>query len=295
MIKKTIQHLEGGIIHKILVTEGQEVVTGSDLIILQNIQAKAQQSAVQKQLLTARAILKRLITEQNYDKELDLSLILEQGKRFNYIEVEEIVKTQYDIQKIRKESYFGKIDILYKRIDQLKTEIKALNAQKISNDKQLEILNKEIEMIKKMVKLRNAPITEQMDLEKQIADFEGKKGSLNAQISKSDQSISETKLEIINFSKENLSSVLAEKQEVETQIASLTEQLASTSDILKRTVIQSPSSGIVLDLKFHTDGAVVPPGGVIMSIVPQDEELIIEAKINPKDIDVVKKGAKGKN
>ena len=292
--RKTIQHLEGGIIQEIMVKEGQEVVTGSDLIILQNIQAQAQQSVVQKQLLTSQAIYKRLVKEQSYDGELDLSVIEEQGKKTGYKEIAELIGTQYNIYNIKKESYFGKIDILKKRINQLEKEIEALEAQELATNNQLKILTNQLAMSKKMVELRNSPITDQLDLEKQIAELQGKKGSLIASIAKSQQSISETNLEIINFSKENLTSILAEMQEVEAKIAGLTEQLTSTSDVLKRTIIKSPNSGIVMDLKFHTKGAVIPPGGEIMNIVPQDEELIIEAKINPQDIDMVKQGLKAK-
>ncbi len=292
--RKTIQHLEGGIIQEIMVKEGQEVVTGSDLVVLQNIQAQAQQSVVQKQLLTSKAIYKRLVKEQGYDGELDLSSIEDQGKKTGYKEIEELIKTQYNIYDIKKESYFGKIDILKKRISQLEKEIEALEAQEEATNSQLKILANELEMTKKMVELRNVPVTDQLNLEKQIAELQGKKGSLTASIAKSQQSISETNLEIVNFSKEHLNTILAEMQEVESKIAGLTEQLTSTSDVLKRTVIKAPSSGIVMDLKFHTKGAVIPPGGEIMNIVPQDEELIIEAKINPKDIDVVKQGLKAK-
>lgn len=292
--RKTIQHLEGGIIQEIMVKEGQEVVTGTSLVILQNIQAKAQQSAVQKQLLTSKAIYQRLNKEQNYEGDLDLSKIKDQGHKLNYKEIAELIKTQYNIYNIKKESYFGKIDILKKRVNQLQKEIEALDSQKNATNNQLKILNNELEITKKMVDLRNSPLTDQLNLQKQIAEMQGKKGSLIASIAKSQQAISETNLEIVNFSKEHLNSILAEMQEVESKIASLREQLTSTSDVLKRTVIKAPTSGIVMDLKFHTKGAVIEPGGEIMNIVPQDEELIIEAKINPKDIDVVKQGLKAK-
>jgi len=292
--KKTIQHLEGGIIEEILVKEGSEIVTGEDLIILQNIQAKSQQSAVAKQLLTSKAIYKRLTKEQDYKEDLDLSHIKQQGQKLNYEEIDDLLKTQYNIYNIKKEAYFGKIDILKKRINQLEKEIEALEAQEKAADNQLDILANELEMTKKMVEMRNSPVTDQLNLQKQIAELQGKKGSLTASIAKSQQSISETNLEIVNFSKEHLNTILAEMQEIEAKISGLTEQLTSTSDILKRTIIKSPTSGIVMDLKFHTKGAVIPPGGEIMNIVPQDEELIIEAKINPKDIDVVKKGLEAK-
>jgi HlyD family type I secretion membrane fusion protein len=292
---KTIQHFEGGIIENIMVKEGSEVVTGEDLVILQNIQAKAQQSSVQKQLFSSKAIYQRLRTEQDYNQELDLSSLTLLAESAGYPEdLMESIKTQEGIFTIRKESYLGKKEILGQRIIQFMQEIKAFEAQDKSVTKQLEILMKQLIATTKMVELRNLPITDQLEIEKQIADLEGTKGSLTASLAKTKLTILETELEIINFSKENLNNILAEMQEVEKTIASLTEQLTSTSDILKRTVIKAPSSGLVMNLKYHTIGAVIPPGGEIMHIVPQDEELIIEAKINPADIDVVKQGLKAK-
>ena len=292
--KKTIQHFEGGIISEILVKEGDEIVTGTPLITLQNIQAKAQQSIVQKQFITAQAMEKRLNAETDYKNILDLSSLADQGKRLDYEEVKEIINTQYHIYNIRKSGYLGKIEILESRTKQLDEEVKALIFQKKANDKRLKILSEEIVMITRMVELKNASITEQLNVEKQVAELEGQSGSLAASIAKSKQAISETKLEILNFAKENLNKVLEELQEVKVNLANLSEQLTSTSDILKRTVIKAPSSGIVMNLQFHTKGAVIPPGGEIMNIIPQDEELIIEVRVNPRDIDIVRKGLKAK-
>ncbi|MBT4921800.1 MAG: HlyD family type I secretion periplasmic adaptor subunit [Rickettsiales bacterium] len=292
---KTIQHFEGGIIEKIMVKEGQDVVTGTDLVILQNIQAKAQQAAVQKQLFSAKAIYQRLVAEQNYNQDLDLSALVMLAKSRGYSKgVIESIETQENIFKIKKASYLGRVQILEQRIIQIRQEIIALKSQKNSVEKQLVILSDQLTMTKKMVQLRNLPITDQLELEKQIADLEGKNGSFSASIAKTKQTILETELEIINLSKENLNNILAEMQETEKNISNLQEQLTSTSDVLKRTVIKAPSSGLIMNLQFHTIGAVIPPGGAIMSIVPQDEELIIEARIKPQDIDVVKQGLKAK-
>jgi HlyD family secretion protein len=292
--RKTIQHLEGGIIEEILVKEGDEVVTDSPLVILQNIQAQAQQSIVQKQLLSFNAIKTRLNAEKDYENKFDLEKIKIEGEVLKSEELEEIISGQEGIYKIRKQAYFGKIDILKNKKGQLKEEIKALKAQKNATDRQLKILNRQIEMVKKMVAVQNAPLTDQLNLEKSIAELEGQRGNLSATISKSKQAILETELEIVNFQKEHLTAILEELQKTEAEVASLTEQISSTSDILKRTVIKAPVSGMVMNLKFHTRGAVVPPGGEILQVVPQDEELIIEARINPRDIDMVKKGLRAK-
>lgn len=292
--KKTVQHLEGGIIEKILVKEGDDVVTGQDLILLQNIQATAQQNIYKKQFLTFKAVKERLDSEKDYSEQLNLDFIIGQTDGLEKTELEDIIKTQYDIYRIRKEAYFGKIKILKKRISQLNKQIEALNAQEKSVAKQLKIMYQQLKTIDDLVKLKNVSLNEKLELEKQIADLEGKRGSFIAEISKTEQSISETELEIINFEKENLNSILQELQETEVQIANLSEQVTSTEDILKRTVIKSPASGVVLNLKYHNEGAVISGGADIMQIVPQDDELIIEVRVKPQDIDLVKKGLKAK-
>ena len=292
--KKTIQHFEGGIIAEIMVKEGEFVHQGEDLVILQNIQAKAQKSLVQKQLLSAKSIYNRLVLEQTYEQELDLNSIREQAINLNFNEIDEIIQTQTNIYKIKQEAYLGKIDILKQRIMQTEKEIEGLNYQYESQKTQLEILAQELEFTQKMVELKNLPMSEELALSKEIANLKGQKGSLTAAIAKAKQSISEINLEIINFTKEHLNNILAEMQEIENEIAGLSEQLISTTDILTRTIIKAPVSGLVMDLKYHTKGAVIPPAGEIMNIVPQNDDLIIEARVKPVDIDLVKQGLKAK-
>lgn len=290
--KKTIQHLEGGIIERILIKEGDYVVTGQNLILLQNIQAQATQNIYKKQFFTNKAMQIRLNTEKDYSKQLNLDIIRKESS--NIIELDNIIHTQYDIYNIRKAAYLGKIDILKKRILQLNTQIQALQSQKLAANKQLKIMYHQLEAIIDLTKINNISVNEKFELEKQIADLEGKKGSFIAEIAKTEQTISETELEIINFKKEHLNAILQELQEVETQISNLSEQVISAEDVLKRTIIKSPSSGIIMNLNFHNIGAVISPGSEIMQIVPQDEELIIEIRIKPQDIDLVNKGLKAK-
>lgn len=292
--KKTVQHLEGGIIEKIFIKEGDYVVTGQDLISLQNIQAKAQQNIYQKQFLTFKAVKTRLEAEKDYKSKFSLSNIKNDNNSSKTLDLDDIIKTQYDIYNIRKQSYLGKIQILEKRILQLGKQIEGLESQEKSVNKQLKIVYQQLDTITKLVKINNISINEKLELEKNIADLEGKKGSFMAQIAKIEQSISETRLEIINFQKENLNNILQELQETEMQIANLSEQVISTEDVLKRTIIKSPASGLVLNLKYHNESAVISPGADIMQIVPQDDNLIAEVKIKPQDIDLVKKGLKAK-
>lgn len=142
-------------------------------------------------------------------------------------------------------------------------------------------------MIKPLVRENNLPLIQQYDLEKQITETSGNIKQLSA-----DQSSAEKQLNA--YLHEDMSKILDELKETEIEIVSLSNQLASAKDVLQRAEIFAPVSGKVMNIKFHTVGAVIPPAGEIMTIVPQNDDLIIEAKIKPQDIDEVRQGLKTK-
>ncbi|MFZ8865219.1 MAG: HlyD family type I secretion periplasmic adaptor subunit [Rickettsiales bacterium] len=293
--KKTIQHLEGGIIEKILVQEGQEVVTGETLIYMSDIQTRSQTEMLRKQLLATLAIEARLTAERLALAEPDFeSLTQKYGNIDNKEILAKVIATQQDLFLIRKNTLNSKIDILDNRIEQIKDEITGIKAQKNAVVKELKLLAKQYKIYNKLVQSNNFPLNRLLDLEKQIVTSQGRKGELIAALAKAEQSILEAKLEILNLQNENFVTIQAELQEIELKISDLTEQLNSTKDVLTRTVIKSPVSGIVTDLKYHTIGAVISPASEIMYIVPKDDEMIIEARVNPQDIDNVQKGLEAK-
>jgi HlyD family type I secretion membrane fusion protein len=292
--KKTIQHLEGGIIEKILVKEGQEVVTDEPLIYLRDIQTRSQTEMLSRQLVTSLAMEARLSAERLGLTKIDFSILQQKYASDPNLDFAKIIETQQNLFLIRNEAQNNKRDILHNRIMQINDEITGITAQKIAITKELKLLHRQYKMSNELVKNNNFPLNKLLDLEKQIAISEGKKGELVASIAKAQQSISETELEIINLKNENLTNIQAELQELEIKISDLTEQFTSTKDVLKRTIIKSPVSGIVTDLKYHTIGAVISPASEIMYVVPKDDEMIIEAQINPQDIDNVQKGLEAK-
>ena len=294
--KKTIQHLEGGIIEKILVKEGESVVTNQPLIYLRDIQTRSQNKMLKKQLITTLSIEERLVSERD-KKEPSFGNIQNKyktDKPHENEEISKIISTQQNLYAIRQNSFKSKTNILKKRIDQLNDEIKGISSQAKATAKELKLLYRQQKMASKLVKSNNSPLNDLIEIEKQIAASEGKKGELEASIAKAKQSISETELEIINLENEHLNEILAELQDIEVKVSDLTEQLISAKDVLKRTIIKSPTSGIVTDLKYHTIGAVISPASEIMYVVPKDDQLIVEARVNPNDIDNVQSGQKAK-
>jgi len=117
---------------------------------------------------------------------------------------------------------------------------------------------------------------------------------LQKSIVETDEQAETARLQVANYKNDDLSETLKEIKESDMEIVALYNQLSASKDILKRSAIASPVSGKIMNIKYHTIGAVVPPGGEIMNIVPQHEELIIEAKVKPQDIDNVVIGMKSK-
>jgi len=289
---KKIQHLEGGIIEKIYVVDGQKVEKFQPLIKLSETSAKANQELLNKQLFALRASKIRLEAEKDYQNNLNFSAMIKEYK--DDPEFLKILDGEKELFFTRRKSINEKINILQQKIKQLRNEIQGLKSQSAAVSERIDLSNDEVKSLEQLYNEGIISKSKYLELRKQMSELTGNKGEYVANISKAFQAISETELEISNTKTEGLNQVLKDLQEVKTKIADLEERISASSDILSRTIISAPQSGIVNGLKFHTTGGVIAPGGEIMEIIPQDDELIVEVKVNPQDIDVVTVGLKAR-
>jgi HlyD family type I secretion membrane fusion protein len=267
--RKTIQHLEGGMIDQILVKEGQNVKAGDILLYLHDIRAKAERQILEERLWTMQLQKERLKAEKENHPSLNLSeFFSETGElpKSDEEKLQKIAANQLRLFKARKDKRQGEIKVLEKKLKAAETKLK--------------IFQKELSLIKPLVDEDNLPVLRELDLQKAIAE--------------TDEQAESARLQIANYKNNDLAEILKELKESDMEIIGLHNQLAASKDVLKRSAITSPVSGKIMNIKYHTIGAVVPPGGEIMNIVPQHEELIIEAKIKPQDIDNVTSGLKAK-
>ena len=130
------------------------------------------------------------------------------------------------------------------------------------------------------------------ELERRLAEAEGEKGDLAANLATTQNQISETSLKILQIEKVFQREVMEELSKVQTDLSELHEKTQWLTDTVERTVITAPESGMVLGMTVHTIGAVIAPGGHLLDIVPQQQELIVEVQISPTDIDRIKVGQK---
>lgn len=287
--RKTIQHLEGGIVEQIFVTEGEFVTAGQKLIQLDETQAIANLKIYQGEvnvLLARKAWL--TAARDHLDKVVFPQRLLEQAKTDP--DVASDINTSTNLLKSYNDTLKDSINTLNNRIEQSKFEIESLKAQILSDDNQLKL---HYEQLRAWNELENQSYIDKpkvLAIKIEIAKLEGDKAQQSALIARAQQKIAETQIDIDNIKDQKQNDVLKQLEDTEYNLVNILQKETETKDILKRAVIISPIDGRVLSLKVHTIGGVIAPHEPLMDIVPSEENLIVEAKISPQDIIVVRPG-----
>lgn len=289
---KTIDHLEGGIVSGIFVQEGSEVEAGQILIRLDQTRAKSQVQLLETQYYATLAMLARLEAEQQEKESITFPEELDAKKDDIY--VRSVMDTQIQLFEARRRSYQGQVAVLLQSNEQHQDEIEALRAQQRSEGTQLELIEEEIGDVKSLVNQGLERKARLLSLQRMEAEIAGSREARVADMARIRNEMAETELRILDLENQRLNEVADGLRETRTQRAELEEQLHAERDVLRRTEIVAPLSGYVVGLQAHTIGGVVKPGDKLMSIVPIDEPLIVEAQVSPNDIDVVHVGEKAK-
>lgn len=289
--RKEIQHLEGGIVKEIAVREGDTVKAGQLLVKLDNTTSQARSDLLRGEYIAARASEARLLAERDNKESVTFPEELTKLEATDS-QVRDNLDSQRRLFTSRRESLTGQIDVMNQKIAQSGSEIAGLRDQSNAAGRQIALLNEEITVVRGLLAKGNALKPRLLALERQSADLIGQRGQATAMISRASQTINESKINIINLKTEFLNQVVQELKETQTQLSSLTEQMRSAGDVARRVDIVAPIAGTVTGLQVHTIGGVVKPGDTLMTLVPQDDKLIVEARVSPQDIDVVHAGLK---
>lgn len=285
--KKTVQHLDGGIVSKILVKDGDLVKEGESLLILDDAQIKAQLEIARGQNITLAAQVARLRTERDQKNSIEYPDILNDAADTRTIEAKQ---AENNVFNSRKNAYTGEIAVLNQRISQVSSKINGLQGQVSSKKQLVDSYSEEIRDLKELLAEGFADKQRLRELERNHSIQMGEIAQLNADVATNQMLISETRLQILQIQKQFQEEVAAKLSEAQAQLNDATERVVATKDKLERVVIKAPSSGMVQGLAVHTENGVIIPGHPILDIVPQDAELIIEAQVSPMDIDRVSVG-----
>jgi HlyD family secretion protein len=285
---KKVQHQAGGIVAKILVHDGAHVKDGDLLVRLDETQARASLEVIAKQLDETRVRIARLVAER--DGLDDVKWPRELGARGGDKELQILFASEKSLFKARGSARTSQKQLLRSRIDQLKQEIEGFTAQIKSKAAQRDLISGELQGVQSLYDKRLVPLTRLTSLQRDAANLDGEQGQLQSSIAETQGKISEAELQIVQVDQQFRSDVVKDLREAEDKAAELTQKHVAAQDVLTRIDIRSPTSGIVHDLAEHTIGGVIAPGEVLMQIVPDTDDLQIEAKLQINDIDQVHVG-----
>ncbi|TIS49140.1 HlyD family type I secretion periplasmic adaptor subunit [Mesorhizobium sp.] len=285
--RKTVQHLEGGIVQEILVLEGDHVEQGAVLLRLSTAQARASFNAHQRQLRRLEAERIRLLAlEQRHDR-IDWPPSLVHVEDADYQAFLDNQSRMFDLQRRSVEEQKS---ILQRRKAQLRQEIAATERENEGLSEQIRIIGEEMAGKERLVENGLLRKPELLALERGRAQLRAKMASNEAMIAQSGQKIEETEISILSSETDFNSKVSQEMERVGGELAQVEEDVAATEDTFRRTEIRAPASGTVMALRMKTTGGIIRPGEPILDIVPDHDALVIEARLNPNDIEAVAPG-----
>ena len=283
--RKPIAHLEGGIVKEVRIREGQHVHKGEVLLTLEDVQPRSQLEQVQGQWLLSLAYEARLIAQRDGKSRITYPNALTARK--NDARAAEAMRLQEQTFQVRKRAMDGEIMLYRRQIEQLKQKLIGLNEQKSMREKLVRSFEKERGDLQILASQGYAEMQRVREMERNLAQNEGQRASLESDMSSTEMEIGSAELKILRIEQEFQREVAKELAEVQSQLFSLNERNRAFSDTVKRTTIVAPDDGMVLELAVHTPGEVIRPGQHVLNIVPANEQLMVEVRLMPQDIDQI--------
>ncbi|BAB48494.1 HlyD family type I secretion periplasmic adaptor subunit [Mesorhizobium japonicum] len=285
---KKVQHPTGGVVGDILAREGDAVKSGQVLIRLDETVTRANLAIVTKGLDEFEARLARLEAER--DDRAGIAFPASLTSRRDDPAVARAMAGEQSLFEFRRQARAGQKAQLEERIAQLAEEASGLTEQRTAKSREIELIGTELESIRTLWLKKLVSIDRMTALERDAVRLDGEHGQLTASIAQSKGRIAETRLQIIQVDQDLRSEVATELRDVQGKISEFVERKVSAEDQLKRIDIRSPQDGVVHQLAVHTIGGVISPGEVIMLVVPVADDLTVEARIAPQDIDQLSLG-----
>lgn len=281
--RKTIQHLEGGIVSQILVKEGQFVKQGETLIVLESTQVDAQLNIVGDQLAVEQASATRLQAEKVGRATIVFPATL--ISRSKEATIAEIMRNETALFNNRRQTLNSEIGLMQGQIAEVKREIVALDSQLKATDTTVGYLNEELAVNEKLAQKGFVAAPRLLEFKRSLSAQEDRRGEYNADVARAKQKINELGLRIANLRHEYSSQANNELKGAQDKIFDLQERQRVPQDTMRRQTIISPVAGRVVGLKVHTIGGVIGAREPLMDIAPEQGVLIIESRVQISDID----------
>lgn len=285
---KKVQHPTGGVVGEIRVKDGDQVAAGDLVLRLDETITRANLAVVTKSLDELAARQARLEAER--DGRPTITVRDELRERSSDPEIEALVHGEQRLFELRQEARAGQKAQLKERTDQLKDQIAGLDLQADAKAEEITLIQDELKGVQELWRKNLIPISRVTALKREETRIKGERGQLIADVAQAKGKISETELQIIQVDQDLRSEVAKELREIQAKTAEYVERKVAAQDQLKRIDIRAPQAGTVHQLSVHTVGGVIAPGDALMLIVPRSDNLAIEVKVAPQDIDQLRLG-----
>lgn len=284
--RKTVQHLEGGIVKELLARDGDMVVAGQPLIVLDDTQLRAESEIIRGQLITAQAAESRLMAERDGLEEINFSRMIEKTSP----RAVEAIEGELQVFNARRNSHLGEIQVLEQRVGQLKQQIKGLRDLAATKQKLARSYGAEVTELRDLLKDGYIDKQRLLEQERMMDSVRAEAAEHQSEITRIELQINETELQILQLDKQFSSEVVTQLSEIQSQAFNLEQQMLALQERIDRVIIRSPDDGMIIDTKVHTVGGVVGQGTPLLDVVPSTSSLLIEAQVSPMDIDRVEVG-----
>jgi HlyD family secretion protein len=285
---KKVQHPTGGVVGEVRARDGDHVKAGDILVRLDETVTRANLAIVSKGLIELYARKARLAAER--DGAETVATPKELADKPGDADVQEALASERKLFELRRTARLGQKQQLRQRITQLQEEIGGLQAQQDAKSKETELIEQELGGMRELWKKNLIPLDKLTALERESARLQGERGQLIASAAQAKGKIAETELQILQVDQDLSSDVAKELRETDGKIGEYVERKVAAEDQLRRTDIRAPQDGVVFQSTANTVGGVIAAGDTIMLIVPESDKLLVEAKVDPKDIDKVEFG-----
>lgn len=291
--RKTIQHLEGGIVAEIRVNDGDRVQTGDVLLVMRDARSQSERELLRGRLAAALAQRSRLKAERDGQQSMTLdpqieALLPDAAARATLVEGERTVFRE------RANFLASQTALNRQSVRDLEQQIAGLRDEIAAADRQLKLIAEEETGLASLVEKGLARRPALLQLQRESANLSGIRAGHVSDIARARQQIGEAELTLVDLRTRLLNEVVAELRDTEAEIADLSERLFAADDVIRRTEVVAPVDGIVVNKRVFTTGGVVAPGAPVLDIVPVTDSLTVEARVQPNDIDVVHAGLRAR-
>lgn len=285
---KEVQHLEGGIIDSVLVKEG-DVVEASQILL--HLDATAAEAKLKRLMLRRYRLVAQIaaIEAETEGREFD-GIPPRLADHASDPEVLAIVQRQKNVNAARRQKMKSEQEVLRKEISAVEESITGFTAQVASIRSRLELFEEEISDKSELMKRQLVRKTELLNLQRSEAAVTGELGAMVARIADANERIARANQQIVQVQSQALQEAAQELRAAESELDDIDEQIRTSENVLTRLDVRSPVRGIVVKLNYHTKGGVVAAGATILVLLPMNDELVIEARVNPSQIANVHEG-----